>query len=537
MPPHAAAIAAGTLTSLDWAVIVAYALGMIGVGVYYSRRSGTSEDYLLGGRAMRPWAVGLSLFATLLSTVSYLAVPAEMIHRGPMILFGMASYPLIVLVVGWVLIPRFMQFRVTTAYELLERRLGLRARMVGAVLFVVMRTLWMAVIIYATADKVLVPLAGLDGSATPWVCAALGAVTLIYTSLGGLRAVVWTDVLQTFILFAGAGACLVVISVRMGGPSAWWPSGWAPHWETFRFFPDGSPRLSVLDMCLSTFIWYVATAGSDQMAIQRYLATRDAAAARRAYVINQAMDVVVLLFCASLGFALLGYYRAFPGLLPAGQTIAGSAELLFPRFIVDGLPAGLTGLVVAGLLAAAMSSLSSGMSSITSVVTVDFIGRFERVKRADVQHLRLAKYISFAVGVATVLLSFLYVRHVFGNLLEVGFKVSSLLATPLFLLFVMAMFVPWATGTGTIIGACGAAATAALVAFWRELTGQPGLGFTWIAPLSLLVGFAVASLASLITNDRATPLEAIAPKAPDDSAPAAPPAAVVVVAAPPQPGS
>ncbi len=486
------------LSAIDWSVIGAYALGMLAVGIYYSRKSKTTDEYLLGGRTMSSWSVGLSLFATLLSTISYLAVPSEMIHRGPMILFGIASYPFIIAVVGWLLIPRIMQFRVTTAYEILENRLGLTARMVGSCCFVAMRLLWMAVIIYATADKVLVPLAGLDKSATPWVCATMGVVTLIYTSIGGLQAVVWTDVLQTFILFAAAVAGLIVISVKMGGVTPWLPTAWAPHWERFQFLPDGTPHLSLLDMVMSTFIWYVCTAGSDQMAIQRYLATRDARSARRAYIINQLTDVLVLFFCSALGFALLGYYTAFPSLLEPGQTIKDNSDQLFPQFIVSGLPVGVTGLVVAGLLAAAMSSLSSGMSSITSVVTVDFIDRFRATKLREVDHLRLAKYISFVVGVITVLLSFLYVKQVHGNLLEVANKVVNLLTAPLFLLFLMAMFVPFASQTGTLIGVFASTATAVVIAYWSELTGRPGLGFTWIMPSSMAIGFIVACAASFV---------------------------------------
>src|SRR5688572_1330390 len=114
---------AGRLSVLDWFVIVLYAAGMMAVGVYYSRRNVTAEDYLLGGRQMKPWAIGLSLFATLLSTISYLAYPGEMIKHGPMILSGMLVYPVVMYVGGWVLIPFFTRLRVTSAYEILELRL------------------------------------------------------------------------------------------------------------------------------------------------------------------------------------------------------------------------------------------------------------------------------------------------------------------------------------------------------------------------------------------------------------------------------
>jgi Na+/proline symporter len=258
-------------------------------------------------------------------------------------------------------------------------------------------------------------------------------------------------------------------------------------------------------MMMTTFIWYVCTSGSDQMAIQRYLATRDARAARRAYNINMVMDVTVLLFSASLGFALLSYFRTFPEMMAPGQSIEKNADQLFPQFIVFGLPTGVTGLVVAGLLAAAMSSTSSGMNSVTSVIAVDFLDRFGKHVASPTEHVRRTKLISLAVGVAVVLLSFLYVSHVAGNLLEVAFKVVNMLTTPLFILFLMAFFVPWATGAGAIVGSAIAALVGALVAYWPQITGQPGLGFTWILPLSLVAGFIVAAIASLVIG-RTTPL-------------------------------
>ena len=201
------------MSPIDWAIIAAYALGMVGVGWYYSRRTANTEDYLLGGRNMRPMAVGLSLFATMLSTISYLSWPGEMIQNGPMILCVALGYPLIFIVIGYLIIPKIMSLRVTSAYEILETRLGLTVRMLGSSIFLLLRLLWMAVIIYATASTILVPLMGLDASATPYVCAAMGVITVIYTSMGGLKAVVFTDVVQTVILFGGAILAIILISI------------------------------------------------------------------------------------------------------------------------------------------------------------------------------------------------------------------------------------------------------------------------------------------------------------------------------------
>jgi SSS family solute:Na+ symporter len=482
----------------DWVTIAVYGIGMLLVGWYYWRRNRSSEDYLLGGRTMKSLPVGLSLFATLFSTISYLAWPGEMIKYGPMILAICLSYPLVALVAGRFLIPHIMQLKITSAYELLEMRLGLAVRMLGSILFLLLRVLWMSVIMYATVGTVLIPLFGLSAAALPWVCLALGGVTLIYTAMGGLRAVVVTDVIQTLILFAGAIVSIVAVSIYQGGPAAWWPDRWQSHW-TEPVIYDPTVRVTFVGAILAMFTWYISTAGSDQMAIQRYLATRDAPAARRVLTTTLTANALALFLLAALGLALLSYFQANPHLVPDGQTIYGNADQLFTRFIAVGLPAGFGGLVVAGLLAAAMSSLSAGINSSCSVVIADFVDRFGlRRRRAgtSAEHdIWLERIVSVVIGIIMVLLSST-VGTVHGNLLEVAYKVVNLLSAPLFGLFCMAMFVPWATSTGTLIGAVAGVVVVTAVNFWEELTGTKGISFLWAMPLSFMVQMIVGMLAS-----------------------------------------
>jgi SSS family solute:Na+ symporter len=449
---------------------------------------------------MSSWTVGLSLFATLLSTLSYLFVPGEMIKYGPMILTQLAMYPVIFLIVGWFLIPHFMKLKVTSAYEILETRLGTGVRLLGSSIFLLLRLLWMAVIIYATTDKVLAPMIGLGPETTPWICVLLGAITVVYTSMGGLRAVVLTDVIQTAILFGGAIFAIVTITYTLGGVGAWWPDHWVETWQKPVWF-DLNARVSFLGASIGVLFWWVCTAGSDQMAIQRYLATRDVKSARRAFAFTMLSDGLVCLFLASLGFALLAYFRANPYLIPDGYTIQTGADKLFPKYIIFGLPVGITGLVVAGLLAAAMSSLSSGINSSCSVIIVDFIDRFRSGPGSDTGHVRLARYVSIVVGAIVVSLSF-YVSVVPGNLLEVVYKVVNLFTGPLFVLFFMAMFIRWATPAGAWAAVISSAGVAIAIAYWELFTGTPGVSFLWITPASLLTGILTGGLISHITPKR-----------------------------------
>ena len=497
------------LGGLDWAIIAIYGLGMIGVGWFYARRTGNTEDYLLGGRNMRWWAVGLSLFASLLSTISYLAMPGEVIRYGPMILCEFAFYPIIFLVVGWGIIPIFMRLRITSAYEVLETRFGLSIRMFGSLVFLLLRLLWMATILYVSSDKILVPTLAIDDNWTPVICAILAAVTILYTSIGGLRAVVATDVVQTAILLGGAMLTLVLISVHFGG-IGWWPDYWQVHWPDPEWSLDPTVRMSFVGIGISALLWYVCTAGSDQMAIQRYQATCDAPAARRLFLTSLCTGMIVLTVLSILGFALLAYFSDNPHMIADGQSLLGDADKLFPRYIVAVLPTGVSGLMVAAMLAAAMSSLSSGVNSASSVIVVDFIDRFRHTTMVDRTHVRLAKWVSVFIGVLVVGIS-LYVSLVPGNIIEIAYRVVNLFTVPLFILFFMALYIPWATPFGTWVGSLSSAAVAVGIGYWNilgldALSGIATISFVWILPGAMVAGVVIGPLASMLPIGQAKPM-------------------------------
>ncbi len=486
---------------VDWIVVAMYAFAMLAVGRYYGNRTETAEDYHLGGRRMSPFAVGLSLFATLTSSLSYLAVPGEMVKNGPMVLAQYTAFPLISIVVGWALIPFIMRQRVTSAYEILERRFGISVRLVGSLMFLTMRLGWMASILYATSDKVLSPLLGLGPSATLAAAIVMCLITLIYTAEGGLRAVVVTDALQSLIMLGGAFAVIVIISVNLGGVGAWWPQQWASHWAKPQFLVDSSTRMTFLGAAMSTFAWYVCTCGSDQMAIQRWLSTRDAAAARRSLNTTLYAEALVGVLLGMVGLAVVGFFTAHPELLTDQVNLVEGADKLFPRFVVVGLPFGMTGVIIAAILSAAMSSLASGMNSSCAVITEDFIGRFRTEPLTDSQRVRLARWISAVIGVVVILLSLL-VSRVEGNLVDLCYRVCNLLVAPLFVLFFLAIFVRWATTFGALFAALASVTTAVCIAFSGAL-GIGSLSIMWIMPGSFAVGVIVGSLASLLPIGRA----------------------------------
>jgi len=492
------------LSAADWAVVALYAVSMLVIGFYYSRRIKNTEDYYLGGRQMHSFMVGLSLFATLLSTISYLAVPGEMIQHGPTYLTEVLAVPITFVIVGFVLIPRLSSLSITSAYEILEKRLGWSVRIFGSVVFVMIRLVWMGLVVFLSG-QIVVRAIGLEPENVKYAVIALGAITVIYSSVGGLRAVVLTDVVQTFIMFFGAITAIVLISVKLGGFS-WFPTEWAPNWDRqplFSFTPR--TRISVSWTITHSVMWWLCTAGSDQMAVQRYLATRNAKAARRAFFVNQITGASTTILLALLGFALLGFFRANPQFLNEQLNLQSDADYLFPFFVIHFLGYGMAGLVISGMLAAAMSSLSSGVNSICTVINKDFMPNIMGGVLSEERRIRLAKWTAMLVGVVVIALG-LIEGAVPGNIIEVTQKTNGLFVAPLFGLFYFALFSPIATPMGAVFGSLYGFLAAFLVAFW-DLTGEPALSFQWIITTSLVTDILTGTLISLVPT-RGKPLGA-----------------------------
>jgi SSS family solute:Na+ symporter len=369
-------------------------------------------------------------------------------------------------------------------------------------MFIALRLTWMSLLIYFASKAMLVML-GLEATWLPAVTLATGVVAITYASLGGLRAVVITDLLQSVLLFGGAVLVVVTVTIRVGGFS-WFPTSWNPTWDTQPLYSlDPEVRVTLLRTFMATTLWWICTAGGDQTAVQRFMATRDAAAARRSFLINSIAGAMVSLVLALVGFALLGYFETFPERLQAGLSVQQDADLLFPHFISHHLPVGLSGLVVCGMFAAAMSSLDSGVNSISAVVTTDLVDRFRAEPMGRTQHVRMAQILAFAIGL-TVVFASTFMDAVPGNFLEVTLRTTGLFVVPIFLLFFMALYVPKATPLSANLSALASFIAAIAVAYWEPLrlrfwpqVGPETISFQLIFPASLLGGLLIGYSLSL----------------------------------------
>jgi SSS family solute:Na+ symporter len=454
---------AAGLGTVDWCLIVLYAASTILLGLYYSRRQTSTREYFVGDGKMNPFLIGVSLFATLLSTITYLAMPGESSGKGPVVLCSFLALPIVYVVVAHWMLPVYMRHRVTSAYELLEARLGLSIRLLGATMFLLLRLVWMTLLVYLAA-KAMVVMMGIDPSWIPWIVFATGVVAVTYTTLGGLSAVVVTDFMQTALMLGGALLVVVTVTYDFGG-LGWIPTSWQSHWDTQPIISmNPKTRMTVVGTVLSIFAWYTCTLGGDQTSVQRFMATEDVSAARRALMTQLTTAFVINATLILVGFALLSYFQAHADQLPAGMSVQANADDLFPRYIAYHLPVGISGLVVAAMFAAAMSSIDSGVNSITAVVTTDFLERFGWKASSERHHVIRVRLLALGIGAAVVLGSST-MRYIEGNITAVTGKTVNLLSAPIFGLFFFALFVPRARAVHVWIATVASVIVAASIAF------------------------------------------------------------------------
>ncbi|MFW5798793.1 MAG: sodium:solute symporter family protein [Planctomycetota bacterium] len=357
------------LRPTDYAVLAVYLLGVTALGLLLGRRRG-EDDYFLAGRSMGVLPVGLSVMVTAFSAINVVAFSGEVFGHG---LYVVASLPVFAVVAWpvtrWV-IPFFARLRPTSAYSILARRFDTRMQRLASGTFMLWRIAWMAVVMLA-AGKFL---AVLTGTNLLGVIVVAGLVATLYTTVGGMRAVMWTDVVQFVVLVGGMATVVWLALGRVEGGLVTVLSGarqagslkpfvpFDPAW----FSPDPRIRITLASGLVGTLVAFIARYGADQVVLQRYFAARTERAARRAVWLNVVAVLVSLVLLMMLGLVLVGSGPAVPSTRSSGLMLKRLASLLAE------LPAGVAGLVAAALLAATMSSIDSGINACSAAWASDF---------------------------------------------------------------------------------------------------------------------------------------------------------------------
>ena len=492
---------------IDWVIVAVYLVAMALVGIYFSRKQTSLDQYLRAERNMGWLPVGLSLMAALNSGMDYLMQPSATIKYGLVLVFGITSWLMLYPWVAHVAFPFYHRLNYFTVYEYLEARFDVRVRTLAAMIFILWRVGWMATAMYVPSLAINAATGGQVDLNTMTII--IGVLVTLYTMLGGIQAVIWNDVVQFCIMFGGLAATVAIVWTTV-------PGGWSEIWAVSAAAGklDWSPALvdpaaagliaqvssffqqpmTLVTLLVALIVGRMAQYTSDQVMVQRLQTTRSLGDARAAFIVNAAGDALWMVGLSFVGFALLAYFQRVP-LPPEFAT-----DKLVPYFMSLAFPAGAVGLVIAAIMAASLSSIDSAINSCTSVAVVDLYGRAWRGAGPagdDRALVRVSRIFTVFFGALGTTLACNVGR--IGTLLEINAKVVNAFTGPLFGIFLLAMFSRRAGSGAALAAGVAGALTAYYVAY------HSAIGFMWPSTFglaaTLVTGSAVAMLAPLAGTD------------------------------------
>lgn len=469
---------------LNWTVLVLYLLGMLGMGLYFMRKENGADDFFKGGGRIPWWAAGISIYATMLSAITYMTIPAKAYTTDwtyyPMLwMILLISFPVIKYY-----LPYFRKLNVTSAYEILEQRFNLFTRMLASTLFSVFMIVRMAIVLYLPS-LALTAVTGID----IYLCIVLmGLVTIVYCTMGGVEAVIWGDVVQGLILVGGAIFAVIYLAVGTEG-GVMGCINIALENDKLRLF-DWSNSWS--QAC-----WWVIIIGglannlisytSDQTVIQRYLTTPDEKSAGRGILVNGLMSVFVSVAFYMIGTGLYTFYKTHPVEL---DVTMGQSDAIFPFFMMSQMPAGVAGALIAAIFAATMSTISSNINSVATAFSIDFWKRF-RPTTSDSQLVVVARWASVVSGMVGLLLALFMATWNIQSFLDFFNEALGLLTSGLGGLFFIAVFMKRVKGYAALTGFIAGEA----VVFW--MSEYTSANFLLFGAIGIAVSIAVAWLLSI----------------------------------------
>lgn len=453
------------MTTLDTLIVVGYLAAVLLLGAYFFGKQKSLSDYFLGHRNIPWWAAAFSGIATITSAVSFLGAPGQAFSGDLRFLQYRLATPVAFFVIGWIMIPFFYRLQVYSIYEYLEQRFDMKTRLVASGQFFLLKALYLGIAIYAPA----LIIERMTGLPIVWTIALTGLFVTFYTTFGGIKAVIWTDTFQLGIIFCGLYAVGKVIAGRTGGVAEVMRiANESGKLRFLDFSTDLTSEFTVLGGILGGTFVLLSQYGVNQVELQKVLSTSSVGRSRGALATSMVVTSLVGLTYFLLGAGLYVFYMQ-----DGARSTAGIApDRIFPKFIVEELPAGLRGLLLAAVAAAAMSTVSSILNSLTTVLTTDFVARLGKSKPG----VSAARGITFGLGLACTLAA-LYADR-FGNMLITATKLQNTLGGSLTGVFLLGMTSKAANGRGAFAGLIlGTLSALALASFssvswmWHGLAG------------------------------------------------------------------
>jgi SSS family transporter len=489
------------LSAIDYLILSAYLIAMLLTGWFLRVKSGKDDDFFLAGRDMGWFPVGLSVMVTVFSAINYLALPNEVFGYGLYVIVALPVFFLAAWPITKIWMPFFHDMRLTSAYEYLELRFDKRVRSLSSGLFILWRLFWMATALFATARIMGL----LSGISSPVIILIGGLAATIYTFLGGMRAVMWTDVMQFFVLFGaialgvffamGDGGFLEILQHAYNGGRL---KPFAPFDLDF-ISPDPRIRMTLWSGLIGVFVAFLSRYGADQVVMQRYFSARSLKMAQRGLWLNAAVSVLSLSLLAVFGLAVYAYAVKNGALvanwdsLPMMQRKNIAMKQL--AAVIRSFPPGITGLALAGLMAATMSSIDSGINACSAAYTIDFHKQFIEVGKS--QGLRFEKALTFGFGIFSTLLALALIPLVgkTNSLFMIVNKIINGLGSPLLALILLGMFSRKVNASGMFYGGIFGLMGSLVVSFFVR-----PLALQYYAVLNLAVSLAPCFLFSRIAE-------------------------------------
>ncbi len=511
------------LTTLDEVIAVCYVASILTIGLYLYKRQKSTKDFLLAGRQMGWLPVGLSLMATLTSAVGYMAFPAGAFKYGLIMLWMAMAIPISFPVVVYVFMPFYHKLRVYTAYEYLERRFNVYVRALASAIFILWRLTWMAAVIYVPS----MVLNTVTNGKIPLILSilVLGVLTTINSTLGGIRAIMWADVVHSFVMFSSMiVAVIVILHVVPGGLTEVWntlaAAGKTAMTATIEGFDRASlfgkfklylyTDITVVSLIITYSVQKMGNYCVDQAMVQRYLTARSLRVSRQGFVTNCFAYLFYISIVTVIGAGLFAVatHLNFPQDLKIDQV--------FPYFIANVMPVGIAGVMVAAIYGASMSSLDSGINSCVTAILNDFYARF-RLRKYNIdderespearrQRVRIARISTLALGVAITFFACFVGKM--GDIFTYSQKLINMFTGPLFGVFLLGMFTKRVTAPAALIGGFVGFVMGCVTAFSKVLGVEVFMvGVLWPATIAftvtVVIGYALSFVLGTPRSDAA----------------------------------
>lgn len=429
---------------LDVSVLALYVAVLVGIGVRFSRRQNTTDEYFVAGRSMPGWAMGLSLLATIITSVTFIAYPGSAYSGDWSLLVPGILFVGVLAIVGVVIVPFFRHVVHMSAYEYFGRRFGPGIRLYSSFAFAIGHFSKMGFVFYLLA----LTLSSMTGWPVPLIILLTAVITIMYTLIGGVEAVVWSDVVQGFVLWAGILVSLgYLLFLPPQGPHAVLADAWNHGKMSLGSTALRFDKPTIIVLVIYGFFFYLQKYTADQTVVQRYLIAKSDKSAIRGIALGAGLCLPVWAAFMLIGSLLWSFYRLTGERLPASIH---KADQIFPHFLLTHIPPGLAGLFIAALLGSAMSMLASDMNCLSVIAVEDFY-RFFRPRSTDRQLLRTGKIMVAVSGLAAAGVA-LKLAQSHGSALSLYYTITAVVAGGLAGLFLLAFLMPRSTRNGAIAG-------------------------------------------------------------------------------------